>query len=79
MLNANSLTTNLLVTALMLALVFALPWVDRLVCGRLGLNLQGGVSAHPRAEALLRARQAILCAMFGLYLAVLAYLVFFSR
>ena len=79
MLNANSLTTNLLVTALMLALVFALPWVDRRVCGRLGLNLQGGVSAHPRAEALLRARQAILCAMFGLYLAVLAYLVFFSR
>lgn len=76
---ANSLTTNLAVTGLVLALVFLLPWLDRLTCKRLGLNLRGGVSTHPRAEALLRLRQGVLLLMFGLYLAVMAYLVFFSR
>lgn len=76
---ANSLTTNLAVTGLVLALVFLLPWMDRLICRRLGLNLQGGVSSHPRAEALLRLRQGILLFVFGVYLAAVAFLVFFSR
>ncbi len=77
--NANSLSANLLVTGLVLAMVFALPWADRKACRRLGLNLQGGVSANPRAETLLRLRQALLWTGFGLYLAAVAYLVFFSR
>ena len=76
---ANSLTTNLAVTGLVLALVFLLPWMDRLICRRLGLNLQGGVSSHPRAEALLRLRQGLLLFVFGVYLAAVAFLVFFSR
>lgn len=76
---ANRLTTNLAVTGLVLALVFLMPWLDRLICKRLDLNLQGGVSRHPRAEALLRLRQGILLLVFCAYLTAVAYLVFFSR
>ena len=57
--NANGLMTNVLVTGMVLVMVFVLPWIDRLVCARLGLNLQGGVSGHPRAESLLRLRQGL--------------------
>lgn len=78
-LNANSLETNLLVTGLVLIMVFVMPWVDRRVCRRLGINLQGGVSQNPRANSLLKLRQGLLYAILGAYLAVLAYLVFFSR
>ncbi|MBR3494663.1 MAG: VanZ family protein [Clostridia bacterium] len=77
--NANSLSTNLIVTALALVMVFVLPWADRRICRRLGLNLQGGLSSNPRAETLLRVRFTILCTALGVYLAALAYLVFFSR
>ena len=76
---ANSLTTNLAVTFLMLLMVFLLPWLDRVICRRLGLNLQGGVSKNSQAELLLRIRQALLYAIFGIYLLAVAYLVFFSR
>ena len=77
--NANSLSTNLIVTGLVLVMVFVLPWLDRRICKRLGLNLQGGISSHPRADTLLRIRQGLLYAMFALYLAAMAYLVLFSR
>lgn len=76
---ANSLTTNLVVTFLMLLMVFLLPWLDRRLCRKLGLNLLGGVSSHPRADSLLRVRQGLLYAIFGLYLLAVAYIVFFSR
>ena len=76
---ANSLTTNLIVTVLMLLMVFLLPWLDRRVCRKLGLNLQGGVSSNPRAESLLRMRQTLLYAIFAVYLLAVAYIVFFSR
>ena len=78
-LNANSLSTNIFVTVLVLAMVFLLPWIDRKVCGKLGLNLQGGISKNPKAEELLRLRQALLIAVFGAYLFALAWFVFFSR
>ena len=77
--NANGLMTNVLVTGLVLVMVFVLPWIDRRVCRRLGLNLQGGVSAHPQAETLLKLRQAILTGIFLIYVAAVAWLVFFSR
>ena len=76
---ANSLPTNLFVTGLVLALVFVLPLADRRICSRLGLNLQGGVSENPKAERLLGIRQAVLYAIFFLYIAAVSYLVFFSR
>lgn len=76
---ANSLTTNLAVTFLMLLMVFLLPWMDRVICRRLGLNLQGGVSRNPKAEMLLRIRQSVLYAIIGIYVLAVAFLVFFSR
>ena len=63
----------------MLLMVFLLPWLDRMICRKLELNLQGGVSRNPRAEMLLRIRQIILYVIFGIYLLAVAYLVFFSR
>ncbi|MBQ6173514.1 MAG: VanZ family protein [Clostridia bacterium] len=77
--NANSLETVAIITGLVLVMVFVLPLLDRRACRRLGLSLTGGVSDNPRAETLLRARQGILLGAFCVYLAVLAYLVFFSR
>lgn len=76
---ANSLTTNLVVTVLVLVMVFLMPWTDRRICKKLGLNLQGGVSANPHGDQLLRRRQLILYAVFGLYALAVAYIVFFSR
>ena len=78
-LNANSLSTNLAVTGLVLVMVFLLPWADRKTCRKLGLSLTGGVSSHPKAEALLRLRRALLYAAFGAYLLIFGWLVFFSR
>ena len=78
-LSADNLSTNLLVTALVLLMVFVLPWADRRICKRMGLNLRGGVSTHPRADALLRLRRQLLAALFAVYLLALAYIVFFSR
>lgn len=78
-LNANSLQTNLLVTALVAVMVVVLPWADRRICRGLGLNLSGGLSANPRADRLLRLRKGLLAAGFGLYLVIFAYMVFFSR
>lgn len=79
MLDANSLETNILVTVLVLVMVVVLPWLDRIIFGRLGVNLHGGVSTNPRAPGLLRLRQGILTAGFLLYLVIFAWLVFFSR
>ena len=78
-LDANSLETILLVTALVGLLVIVLPWADRKICGRLGLNLHGGVSTHPRADRLLRIRQGILTVGLAVYLFEFAWLTYLSR
>ncbi len=78
-LNPNSLVTNLLVTGTVALLVVVLPWADRKICGRLGLNLRGGLSANPRADHLLRVRQGILTAGLVLYLLIYFWLTFLSR
>ena len=79
MLNPNSLRTNLLITVLMAVMVFVLPWLDRWICRRLGLNLQGGLSENENADRLLRIRRRLLIFGFLLYLLLFAWLVFFSR
>ena len=78
-LDANSLSTNLLVTGMVALLVIVLPLLDGLICRRLGLNLWGGVSTHPQADRLLKIRQAILTAGPVIYMCIFAWLVFFSR
>ncbi|MBR6707621.1 MAG: VanZ family protein [Clostridia bacterium] len=77
--DANSVYTGAFVTAFVLILVFLLPLLDRRICKRLGLNLEGGISANPEAEKLKSLRQTLLYSLFGVYLLVAAYLVFFSR
>lgn len=74
-----SLSTNVFVTLLVATMVFIMPLVDWFVCSRLGINLQEGVSTNPNADALLRLRQGLLYIIFGVYLAAVSYLVFFSR
>lgn len=74
-----SLNTNVFVTLLVVVMVFFMPLVDWLVCRRLGINLQEGVSRNPHSDALLRLRQGVLLLIFGAYLAAVSYLVFFSR
>ena len=78
-LDPNSLLTNVLVTVFVAAMVFLLPWADRRICRRLGLNLNGGVSENPRADGLLQLRQGLLTAIFGLYALVVVWLVLLSR
>ena len=78
-LSANSPVTNLLVTVMVAMLVIVLPWADRKICGRLGLNLQGGLSTNPRADRLLKIRQGILTAGLVLYLFIYCWLTFLSR
>ena len=78
-LNANRLSTNIVISALVLIMVFVLPLVDRRICAKLGLNLHHGVSSNPKADALLQIRQLILFSVFFVYVMVFAYLVFFSR
>ena len=78
-LNPNTFATDLLVTVLVAILVFVLPWLDRRICRRLGVNLRHGVSENPHADALLSLRQTLLFFVFAAYVAVFAYLVFFSR
>ena len=56
----NSLTTVILVTVMVAVMVLMLPWLDRKISSRLGLNLHGGLSANPDADRLLRVRQYIL-------------------
>ena len=77
--DANSLATNLLVTATVAFLVIVLPWADRKICGRLGLNLRGGLSLNPLADRLLIVRQGILTAGLALYLLIYFWLTFLSR
>ncbi|MBQ3392926.1 MAG: VanZ family protein [Lachnospiraceae bacterium] len=79
MLNANRLSTNILITVLVVLLVTLLPAIDIKICRRLGLNLWGGPSTNPDAERLLRVRRLILYAILLVYLAGFTYVVFFSR
>ncbi len=75
----NSLTTSVIVTALTAVMVLLLPWLDYLICGRLGLSLNDGVSSNPEADRLLMYRKALLVLMFLLYLAAVCYVTLLSR
>ena len=75
----STLQINLLMTVLVAVMVIVLPWADRRVCRKLKINLEGGLSENPDADRLLRNRQRLLVAGLVLYLAVFAWIVFFSR
>ena len=71
--------TLLAVTAAVAVFIVLLPYIDRRVCRKLGLNLQHGLSTNANADALLRLRQLVLYAVFLLYVAAFLVIAFFSR
>ncbi|MBR3212030.1 MAG: hypothetical protein IKF70_02910 [Firmicutes bacterium] len=77
--NANSLGTNVFITALVLVLVVLMPELDLLICRKLRLNLMGGISENPNAGRLHLIRKALILIVFLVYLAGFSYIVFFSR
>ena len=77
--DVNNLLTVVSVTALVAVMVFVLPWADRKICGKLKVNLHGGLSENPRADRILQIRQYLLVAGILFYLAVFCWLVLFSR
>lgn len=78
-LDPNSLLTNVLVTVMTLVMVFALPYIDRKVCAKLGVSLNDGVSTNPKADHYLHLRKILLIVMFAVYLLLVGYVAFFSR
>lgn len=75
----NNPITLLGITAFVAVFIVLLPYVDRRVCRKLGLNLQHGISENANADSLLRLRQLVLYAVFLLYVAAFLTIVFFSR
>ena len=75
----NNPITLAAVTGFVTIFIVLLPYIDRRVCRRLGLNLQHGLSANPNADNLLKLRQLVLYAVFLLYVAAFLVIVFFSR
>ena len=52
----NSPITLLALTAFVAVFIVLLPYIDRRVCRKLGLNLQHGMSENANADSLLRLR-----------------------
>lgn len=75
----NSRTFLLAITAFVAVFIVLLPYIDRRVCKKLGLNLHHGLSENANADALLRLRQVVLYLVFLVYLIAFLVIVFFSR
>ena len=75
----NNLLTVMTVTAVVAIMVFVLPWADRKICGKLKVNLQGGLSENPQADRILLIRRRLLITGLLLYTAIFSWLVLFSR
>ena len=58
--NTSSLSVNLIVTLMVIIMVFLMPWLDRKICGKLGLSLHEGIDTNPRSTQLLVWRKIIL-------------------
>lgn len=79
MLDPSKLSTNILVTVLMVAMVIVFPAVDTAVCRKLGVSLSDRLSSNPDADRLLHLRKYLLIGIFVLYLLGVSYVTFFSR
>ena len=78
-LSASDPLTNIVVTVGVALLVILLPVFDRLISKKLRLDLAPGAGVDTRERRLLRLREALLLFIFLCYVAVTAYIVFFSR
>ncbi len=77
--NPNSLLVNLLVTLLVIVMIFVMPALDRLICRKAGIHLDGQLSDNEHSDSLLRLRQILLVFVFLIYIGALLYLTLFSR
>ena len=75
----NNPITLLAITVFVAVFIVLLPYIDRRVCRKLGLNLQHGLSENANADTLLKLRQLVLYAVFLVYMAAFLVIVFFSR
>lgn len=66
-------------TAVAFVLAYLLPFFDNLICTKIGLNLQGGVSKGRRARLYYLLRKGILLFFLLVYLVILVSLVIFAR
>ncbi|MBQ6479039.1 MAG: VanZ family protein [Erysipelotrichaceae bacterium] len=79
MLNPSKLSTNIMVTIMMILMVIVFPAVDAWICKRLGVSLSDRLSSNPSADRLLHLRKYLLIFIFILYLLGVGYVTFFSR
>ncbi len=75
----NNLSTNIFVTILMFVMVIFMPMIDRMVCKAIGISPDDRMNKNPHADFYLHLRKAVLVLVFLIYLALLSYVVFFSR
>ena len=75
----NNLSTNIFVTILMFVMVVFMPMIDRMVCKAIGISPDDRMNKNPHADFYLHLRKAVLVLVFLIYLALLSYVVFFSR
>ncbi len=80
---ANTYITNLIlviaITGLSVVMAIVLPLLDGALCQKAGVSLRGGIHESEHALRFLRIRKAVLLTLFGIYLLLLCYVVFFSR
>ena len=71
--------TNLFVTFMTFAMVIGMPVTDRFICEKLGISPDDRLSRNPEADRYLHLRKIVLIFVFGVYVLLLSYVVFFSR
>ena len=80
---ANTYITNFIlviaITGLSVVMAIVLPLLDGSLCRKAGVSLQGGIHESEHASRFLRVRKGVLLTLFGIYLLLLFYVVFFSR
>ncbi len=80
---ANNWITNIIIlvgaTFIAVFLAYLVPFLDYKICNKIGLNLQGGVSANKNSSKTAYVRLGILYVAFILYIIALLYLTIFAR
>ncbi len=80
---ANTYITNLIliiaITGISVVMAIVLPLFDGTLCKKAGVSLEGGIHESDNAIRFLRLRKVVLLTLFGIYLVLLLYVVFFAR
>ncbi len=80
---ANTYITNFImviaITGFSVVMAIVLPFLDGTLCKKAGVSLEGGIHESENASRFLHIRKVVLLTLFGIYLVLLCYVVFFSR